>query len=251
MKRSSKPQVKLSRNQVEHTVHAPSINYISPDAILAGVPEKIDEDAERKLCREGHLDQLVLHNMREGYYYARALCRGRIGEREVYSAVYKALEHASRNWNIAGIRFFAYAKVYVRGAISREWRDMNVVKNAKHESLDAPAAATTDIPPGTHELEDGEFEPGTYLRKHETTDHQEPEFELIHLREQLETVRPAMKTVLSDHERMVIELCYFAGYNFEQIGKHLGVSRSAVQNAHTRALRKLRGALAKTRELFR
>lgn len=224
------------------------------DSVLSGLPEKIDIDAESALIRKKDLASLVLHNMREGYYYARALCRGDIPEREVYSAVYRALEHASRNFNpknAAGLRFFAYAKVYVRGSLSKEWRARNVVKNAKHESIEVPKETTwqpdtsTDDGHVTGDTEHG----GT--PKWETTEHQEPEFAAIHFRERMEALKPILKSVLSEHERMIIELTYFADYNFEQIGRKLGVSRSAIQNSHTRALNKLRVAVARKPELFK
>lgn len=220
--------------------------------ILRGLPaEKLTPEVEDSLSRSGELETLVLHNMREGFFYARHVCRGKLPEDEVFSAVYRALEHASRNYKPGtkvGIRFFAYAKVYVRGALSREWKSKDVVKHAKHESLDVPARPTVQM----MEKYDRDSDYADYVAgdaKWEETDHADPEFELMHLHEQLEVLRPILKTELSDHERMIIELSYFGHYNFEQIGERLGVSRSAVQNGHTRAMRKIRTALLKQKEL--
>jgi RNA polymerase sigma factor (sigma-70 family) len=225
------------------------MNNSTESSVLRGLPtEKLSPADEDSLARVGDLESLVLHNMREGFFYARHLSRGKLAEDEVFSAVYIALEHASRNYKPGtkpGIRFFAYAKPYVRGGLSRLWKSKDVVKNAHHESLDVPTIDTSaridrDDDPATMDMD----------CKWETEEHADPEFALMHLRERLEAVRPAMKSVLSDHERLVIELTYFGHYNFEEIGEKLGVSRSAVQNAHTRAMRKLRSTLSRKRELF-
>lgn len=223
-------------------------------AILRGLPtEKLTPEVEDQLSREGKLDTLVLHNMREGFFYARHVCRGKLPEDEVFSAVYRALEHASRNYKPGtkvGIRFFAYAKPYVRGALSREWKSKDVVKHAKHESLDVPSSFTSNLLNSEYD-HNHDDDPATMASasKWEENDHTEPEYELIHLREQLEALRPVLRSELSDHERMVIELCYFGHFNFEEIGVRLGVSRSAIQNAHTRAMRKIRAVLLKKKEV--
>lgn len=222
--------------------------------VLRGLPsEKLTPEAEDSLARSGNLESLVLHTMREAFYYARHICRGKIPEDEVFSAVYRALEQAGRNYkpgHTVGVRFFAYAKVYVRGALSREWKSKDVVKHAKHESIDVPVEKTRHTGfQGVGEEEVIEiFAPDT---KWESEDYAEPEFDLIHLREKLEFIKPVLKKYLSDHERMVVELHYFANYNFEEIGDKLCVSRSAIQNAHTRALRKIRAVLERNKELFK
>jgi RNA polymerase sigma factor (sigma-70 family) len=227
--------------------------------VLRGLPtKKLTPEVEDILARSGKLEDLVLHNMREGFFYARHVSKGKMPEDEVFSAVYRALEHAARNYKPGtkeGIRFFAYAKCYVRGSLSKEWNSKNVVKHAKHESLDVPSQTcrgqdNKDSWAREDEEQNRASSSNNEAKKWEALEYAEPEFGLVHLHEQLEAIRPAMKSVLSDHERMVIELCYFGHYNFEEIGARLGVSRSAVQNAHTRGLRKLRSILARKPELF-
>jgi RNA polymerase sigma factor (sigma-70 family) len=223
-------------------------HQLKESTILRGIPEeKLTPEAEDRLSRSGKLDTLVLHNMREGFFYARHVCRGMLPEDEVFSAVYRALEHASRNYKPGtkvGIRFFAYAKPYVRGALSREWKSKDVVKHAKHESLDVPARSTAAMM-DNYDQDGVQNEYRDSNNKWEELNPVDPEFDLIHLHEQLEELRPVLRSELSEHERMVIELCYFGHFNFEEIGVRLGVSRSAIQNAHVRAMRKIRMALAR------
>jgi RNA polymerase sigma factor (sigma-70 family) len=218
------------------------------DLLLCGVPEeKLLAETEDALAREATEDsrnKLVLHNMREAFYYARHVCRGRLPEDEIFSAVYGALAHAVKNYKPGtklGIRFFAYAKPYVRGAICKEWKTKDVVKNAKHESLDKDIGVDDDLIGG--EL-DG-------AKQWEVEAARDPEFESIHIGEQMEFLKPLLHSLLSDHERMVIELAYFGHFNFEDIAKQLGVTRSAVQNTHTRAIQKLRAGAARKERLLK
>lgn len=218
----------------------------STEQLLTGLPtEKLSPEQENDCATLHDLERLILHNMREGFFYARHVCRGRLPEDEVYSLVYAALAHAAKNYRPGtkiSIRFFAYAKPYIRGGICRAWRAKDVVKNSKgEESIEADAnpASESDI-----ELS------GDENQKWEVDQSVEPEFDSIHISEQFELLKPLVQTVLSDQERMVIELKYFGHYNFEEIGRQLGVTRSAIQNCHARALRKLRGAITRQSKLF-
>lgn len=215
----------------------------STEQLLTGLPtEKLSPEQENNCTTPYDLEQLILHNMREGFFYARHVCRGRLPEDEVYSLVYAALAHAAKNYRPGtkiSIRFFAYAKPYIRGGICRAWRAKDVVKNSKgEESIEASINSTSES--------DTEEE----NQKWEAEQSVEPEFESIHMAEQFELLKPLVQSVLSDQERMVIELKYFGHYNFEEIGKQLGVTRSAIQNCHARALRKLRVAITRQSKLF-
>lgn len=225
--------------------------------LLNGIPkEKLPVSDEDKLAREAteaSLSKLVLHNIREAFLYARYVCRAKLTDEEVLSAVYLALSQAVQNYKPgtkAGIRFFAYAKPYVRGVIFREWKSRDVVKNGKHESLDIYCPR----PPQWIPTERDDGGPGQYdedLRyERDPAGHCEPDFATIAMHEKLDVLKPLIRTALSEHERMVIELAYFGNFNFEDIGRKLGVTGAAVQNTHTRAIRKLRDAAAQKPQLL-
>lgn len=221
--------------------------------LLRGLPtEKLEMEREDALAAAGSetdRETIVLHNMREAFFYARHVCHGKLPEDEIYSAVYGALAHAVRNYRPGtkvGVRFFAYAKPYIRGALCKEWKAKNVVKHADHETLSAPEEQLND----THDCAWEDRDGMSILSKWETQENQEPAFDEIHLREQLEVIRPILKSHLSEHERMIIELTYSGQHNFEELSKLLGVTRSAVQNSHTRAIRKVRAALRRKQRLL-
>lgn len=227
--------------------------------LLNGIPkEKLPVSDEDKLAREATEEshsKLVLYNIREAFLYARYVCRAKLHDEEVLSAAYLALTQAVQNYKPgtkAGIRFFAYAKPYVRGVIFREWKSRDVVKNAKHESLDVPLRDSVrwgrSVEPDQH---DGPWTfSDVYKHELEPTGHCDPDFESIALHEKMDVLKPLIKTALSEHERMVIELAYFGNFNFEDIGRKLGVTGAAVQNTHTRAIRKLRDAAAQKPQLL-
>jgi DNA-directed RNA polymerase specialized sigma subunit len=48
----------------------------------------------------------------------------------------------------------------------------------------------------------------------------------------------------------VLTLTYVAGLNFQEIGGLLGVTRSAIQRTHWRAVKKLRNELGRRKQLF-
>lgn len=62
--------------------------------------------------------------------------------------------------------------------------------------------------------------------------------------EELETLRQAIKTCLTDYEREVISL-YLVGLSYSQIGQRLGKEPKSVDNAMQRARKKLRTELEK------
>jgi RNA polymerase sigma factor (sigma-70 family) len=178
--------------------------------------------------REAAVEALVLGHLRDAFFYARKCAYSRIDDDELVSLCYSALTRAAERVKPNLARFFAYAKPYIRGAICRTWKSKDTVRGAwGAESLDV------DL-----ENEDSKNEPS-----------QEAEFALIDLREKWELVKPLMSK-LSKREQMVLQLFYEGGFNFRQIGDMLGVTRSATQGTHTRALRKIRNALMRQRRLY-
>lgn len=223
------------------------------ELLLRGIPEKMEDGDERALiviisstnktnpARKEHVEKLVLHNMREAFFYARHVSKGHIPDGEVLTTCYSAVLGAANNVKPSDNRFFAFAKPWIRGALSRYWKTKDVVKNSSlHETPDFEpepdkVTATCD---GNESFEPLE------------ADHAEPDFDRIELAEKLALVKPMIKSRLNDQEQMVIELYYTSGFTFSKIGEMLGVTRSAIEHTHARALKKLRSALARHKELF-
>lgn len=198
-------------------------------------------------------EELVLAHMREAFFYARQVCRARIEDGEIYSLCYKALVECAKNYQPDWQRFFAYSKANLRGNISRYWKTLDTVKNASlHETGEAPIFESWGeiLEAGESIHDDGgplDSAPPTALEPA----HVDADFDSINIREQLALIRPLMESKLSEQERMVLDLSYTGGFNFEIIGKMLtpAVSRSAVQQTHARAIRKLRNELARQKKL--
>jgi RNA polymerase sigma factor (sigma-70 family) len=229
------------------------------EVLLTGLPpiNSISKSEEQTLAQsksEEDKSALVLGHMREAFFYARQCCRAQISEREIYSICYKALCESVRLYKPDWQRFFAYAKPNIRGNISRYWKSLDVVRNASihetdlndhalmEEMLDEKAKSQND-----HSGADAGHEVRSL-----TIDYVEPDFEGIDFRERLALVKKAIDDKLNEQEKMVIELSCTGGYNFEQIGQLLEprVSRSAVQQTHERAVKKLRGELGRRKQLF-
>lgn len=211
--------------------------------ILAGLPaigsEPMDSSPET----------LALHNMREAFNYAQHCCRGKLSADEIYSAIYEALCHAARNFKPGGIRFFGYAKPYIRGGLNKVWRAKDVVRNKKGDcgskrgreeyhneiALSTEAEGKEEI----HENSDGL----TGIRLREKMESNvpicDPDIEAVQLREEYSLLQP-MLLRLTDKEQSVIALRYKSSLTFEKIGSLLGTSRADIQFTHARALKKLR-----------
>lgn len=187
-------------------------------------------EAERKLVNSGTkkaLDKLSLHNLEEAVIYTR-YCGGRnLGREELISLSWIALRQAAKNYRhhkSKGIRFFAFAKAYLRGQLKAERKRKLVVRNAEHQSMDE-----VNDPPLT-----------------ETT--AEPDFSTVESKELLAGLRPAMFLTLTDRERAIIILRYSSGFSFTEIGERIGFSRQSIQKTHFAALLKLRSVLENDRK---
>ncbi len=195
------------------------------------------------------VNRLTLHSMREAVRYATKCCRGALREPELFSLCYAALMKAARNFKPDNIRFFAYAKVYVRGELARYWKNADVVRaSSLHQSEDTPEIRRHWVHTIMgHDMEQVVIEDAESIED----DFIEPEFEAIDLREKLRVVLPLIESKLNERERTVLKLYYESGFAFEAIGAMLvpSVSRAAVQSTHGRALRKLQCALVRSHQL--
>lgn len=219
--------------------------------LLDGLPEigELSHEAEAELAGKPDSEPtLALHNMREAFLYAHKCCRGRLTDDEIYSACYDALCKAAKNFKAGRIRFFGYAKPYVRGALSQVWKTKDTMpnnKNIRARQGEPPCLAQEGESEDTIEEADGFT--GIFLKRRykqifPTTG---PEFDAIQAREEWGLIEPLIKSVLTDKEQTVIALRYKSSLSFERIGALLKISRQDVQLTHAVALKKLQRAAKK------
>lgn len=165
-----------------------------------------------------------------GLWHTRGLDAG-----DVLSAVYDALLAAAANFDPAhGTRFFAYAKIYVRGEICKLQRVADKRRKAEvvwQDDIDEPWEETTYVPPRQAELP-----PYAALAD------PEPAF----WREEYRRVKPLLDQLLTTRERAVLELAFQAGLNTQEISNALGIPRSSVHYVREHAFRKVRKKLIKS-----
>ena len=210
-------------------------------SLLKGIPEvgSLTPEQEGRLAGgdEAALETLVLANLREGVYYAKGSASGcGFSDGELLSAVYDALSAAAQNFQPNRIRFFSYAKPYVRGAISRLRKSNDLVKRVRTvEPL--PVEPTDDEP------EDGDISVRP-TKPAELPPCELPDFEGLFAREEFARLAPLLRSALDEKSRVVLELNYQGGLNLREIADLLGVTRSDVQHVRHAALKKLRLRLA-------
>lgn len=202
---------------------------------------------------------LVLHSMREAFFYARKCCRGGLPDDEIYSLAYSALMRATVPFRSGKRRFFAYAKAAIRGEIFRVWRSKRLVKNTPLEKMmpsvffekgcfDLRDAPTRE----QREAQEEERDPINFkgpIASGKTPSH-EPALDEIFAAELGKILNEAALEKLSDKERQVIDLHYKKGLTFREIGETLGMLRKTASAAHQRALKKLRLALERSKKIL-
>src|SRR6266478_3219738 len=109
--------------------------------LLDSLPPPLTADQESALVpkiKKGNddaLNALVLANMREGFLYAKGVCRAAIEDGELFSLTYSALKGAGKRFRTGYGRFFAFAKSRIRGAVTRFWHSQDTVKHSSmHET---------------------------------------------------------------------------------------------------------------------
>lgn len=187
------------------------------------VSKKQDEDA---------INELVLHAMREAFFYAMYFSR-KLSADSVYSLCYSALRYAATNFQPHRIRFLGFAKPYIRGEICKTFNDLKVVKESETESMHLYEGPDVEVPDAFHRA--------TCV---------ESDMHNIIIRDEWESLKPIFREKLSENERMVLELKYEGGLNFSQISSLLRICREATRMSHSRALRKIRCVLMRKKALF-
>lgn len=213
--------------------------------LLESLPPAISPADEQELARriqkskkEDDINALALANMHEAFLYSKKVSRSKIPDDEIFSLCYRALVRNAKRFNPdMGTSFFAFAKAGLRGAVCRYWETLDTVKHASmHE--EEPAAEDDEVI--TAEAFFGDEEP-----QDPEGESVEPDFQSIHNREVMKFVNKIIAEKLSEQEQMVLTLYYKSGFNLQEAGNLLGVTRSAVQFTHKKALRKIRDRLTK------
>lgn len=223
--------------------------------LLATLPQTpLDRDTEIALTKRPDKNELVMSVMREACLYMTKCCRSKLPEDEIFSLAYSALMKASENFRAGcGTRFLGYAKVYLRGEISRAWKSKDVVRSASMHETGENTYYTPEYidrqKKGEEELYCGVEHAESESVLKETA---EPEFELIDLHEKWALVEPLLERYLNEHERTILALHYRAGLTFVEIAKMVcpRVSRSAIEAVHSKALRKIRNILMRVGRLY-
>lgn len=203
-----------------------------------GTQDRAQEAALAKRIARGDeeaIGELVMANMREAMLYARAVSRN-VDDGLLMSICYEALVRNAKRFNPRLQRFLAFAKAGLRGAFYRHYNKEQAVL-APLVSVDAYKEPDDD---------DDAYKASSMVMSQTA----QPEFDLIFTRDRWSVVEPILKTHCSEQEQMVLTLTYISGFNFQETGNLLGISRSAVHRTHVRAIKKIREELgSKTRLL--
>lgn len=208
--------------------------YYPPSTDLKFV--KTTREEERELFRKmkaGDADAretIIKHHLLFVAIVARKCANGAgtqtcFPDDEIVSAANEALIQAIDRKQFdetRGYRFTSYLRPFIRGAISKMWRE-----KAKYVAL--PDNMETSIP-------------GTAAFVETTEDHpvEETEFQAFML-----AALESGKANLTEREQLVLSLMYEKGMNGAQIGRQLKMTRERVRQIHEEILSKLRKAMHK------
>lgn len=203
----------------------------------------------QKTKDEDTVNDLVLHTMKEGFLYAKRVCRSKIEDDELFSLCYIALKRNAKRFRPGGVRFFAFAKPGIRGALSRYWKTLDTVKNSSmHETGDVGKRFHPEY--DREDLRHDDSANDTIEESSPSEPWEEADFRLIYFREDLAIINDIIAKKLSEQERMILDLVYKSGFTFPTIGKLTNTTRSAAQLTHAKALRKIRCELMRTKKLL-
>lgn len=240
---------------------------MNPPQLLDQFPaKKLSREDETSLAQEikagskAAITVLVMSNMREALLYTGRVCNGSIDEQTRVSLCYQKLCMCAPRFRPGGIRFFAFAKVGLRGRMIRHRQSLLTVRNAYDTiSIDSLDRAGGCAKAGLHELKFA----STPAELHSPADDTErscrevitgeidsPDWDRAFAVDQWRVIREGLKHLLSDQQWMILDLVYYNHMNFPEIGKRLGLTRSAIHAAHRKAIKKLRDGLAANPQLL-
>jgi RNA polymerase sigma factor (sigma-70 family) len=223
-------------------------------SLFSGLPNDgpLTIEGENVFFAAKDIQTVVLYNMREGFYYAKSIVKARLSDGEVFSFVYSALLKAAKNYDpsknqrFEKSRFFGYAKPYLRGEAFKAM-NIDIVFHGFHHLPAEISEEGSDEQDGGRKLDSAvDTSPSGdsyYYAEGKVIPIVEPDFEGIDIRERWDTIKPVLK-VLNENERMVLDLHYWGGFNFQKIGNMVGLTRSAIQYTHSCALKKVRAYLS-------
>lgn len=196
------------------------------NALLKDLPQTpLTPEREQELFMAGDTEAVVLHALVPAVKYmenTRPRGAGRSASlAEKLSVCYAALSKSIKTFKPGMQNFLAYSKPFLRGEMSKHWRDKNVVRDAfRHEAPEAEEFPKPVVP-----------------------DYVEPAWEEIHWKELWGQVEPVIRATLSPVEIKVLEGRYKFSQTLEEVGEHIGKSRERVRQIEAEALEKLRAAL--------
>ncbi len=190
--------------------------------------------------RQDAINFLVERSLRESVLLLRKMSKGRLGDGDLISIAYKALERSARSYSpVHGKRFFYFAKKALRGVLIEHFRGNQVVKHSEFSAMNWDEAAVTCKPKKMHpDIEDVET-------TSELEGRSEPDFSSIYQKEDFQQVMKAMKC-LNKFERGIVLFIRSTGYSFRETAEEFGCSRAWVGLCYNRAVEKLRAVLVKT-----
>jgi RNA polymerase sigma factor (sigma-70 family) len=191
------------------------------------LPEsKLTEKEQEALAAKGDeesLVELVMDNLRTGFGYGRSYCGGRFQDDELLSVVYQAMMSAARRFRPGRQRLVAFCKPFIRGELHRAWKRKAPVGTSLP---DYSVSRQTVWSP------DDEQDSGVQELEYTSFDYDAVDKETFVAR-----IKPWLPR-LTQHERLIVDLIFFGGYNQADASTLLGVERQAVKQVLRRVYRK-------------
>jgi RNA polymerase sigma factor (sigma-70 family) len=156
-----------------------------------------------------------------------------------------------------GIRFVAFCKQRLRGAVKRHCCTLDTVKHGSVKRTDneggpafVPFVGGCEIPNRDRATVREDSTGADVVETSTQGGTVDFDFTGVDIHELWVPLMRVMQEKLNPRQRMVMRLIYDLGFNMQEIGDMLGVSRSAVQMTLAAALRILRRELGHNRELL-
>lgn len=207
------------------------------------------------------IDKLVVNNLKEASIYAKHYCpKDLFSDGEIMSLCYDVLTKSAPRFRPSfGIRFVAFCKHRLRGAVKRHCCTLDIVKHASIKRTDTEGGPTfipftggTDRHLPEHQIRGYDIGAAPDIDTPTCTQGGTIDFDFsgVDTREWWGSLTVLIREKLNPRQKMVLRLVYDLGFNMQEIGDMLAVSRSAVQMTHSSALQILRRELAENRELL-
>lgn len=219
--------------------------------VLKTVPAgPIKPEREAELLKAGDLDTLVLESMYEAFLYATECSKGREGESEVFSACYAALKKAAGRFDPKfDVRFFPFAKAFVRGELKLERRRLRVVrpanKNQRYdflpvEKLPTESQGASDNFLDANRLHESKTFRSDFQPKVGFEQSEEADIDRSDRSQMWKEFSDEAERLLTPRAYKVVKLHIIDGLGWQEIADQLGFTREAHRAMFEKAMRKLR-----------